>query len=101
MATGEGRSGSLTYDVKNSDSYTAVLRNVGGFMGGSSAQIYEFKLSAISYGTETQYTTEIQTVQQADNLYMYLGFAFIISGIGLFAFLQKVYLSKQRRDSQI
>ncbi len=91
MATGEGRSGTLTYDVKNSDTYTAIIRNAGGLIGGSSAQIYEFKLTAISYPTETQYTTEIQTVQKSDSLYLYLGFAVIAFGIAVFAVLQKVF----------
>jgi hypothetical protein len=83
LATGQGNSGNITYDVKGTGSYVAMLSNSGGLLGsGSSAFIYQFTLSRISYNQETQYNTETHTVVQSDNLYLEYGIVFLFAGIG-------------------
>jgi hypothetical protein len=77
QAKGSGTNGSLTFNVQNSDNYTAVLRN-NPLMDGSSAQVYEFKMSSIVYSTEN------------DNLYLYIGFVPILIGILLFLISRKL-----------
>lgn len=100
QATGSGKSGSLTYDVKDTDEYFAVLKNGGGLIGGATAQVYQFTISRISYTAKTEYTPETQTVQQNDNLYLYLGFIFIILGICVFSILQKVFPTATKNGAQ-
>lgn len=90
-ATGSGKTGTITCDVKDRDNFVALLKNGGSLLGGSSVQLYTFTISKITYSSQTEYTTETQTVEQDDNLYLYLGFGLVIVGICVFSVLQKVY----------
>lgn len=74
QATGSGRTGALTYDVQYSDRYVAMIINNAG----ASAEVYQFTESSISYTNQTQYTTQTQMLPHDDNLYLYLGVAFMI-----------------------
>ncbi len=100
QAAGSGRTGTLTYDVQVADNYSALIGNVGSFLGGASAQVYQFTESSISYINQTQYTKETQIVPQNDNLYLYLAFVVMISGILMFYFLQKAFPNKNARSTE-
>ena len=100
QATGLGKTGTLTYDVQDSDNYVAVIKNGGSLFGGSSAQVYQFTISSISYTSQTQYTTQKQMVQQNDNLNLYIGFIFMILGILMFLFFQKAIPSKNTQSAE-
>lgn len=91
LSTGSGSTGSLTYDVQGTGLYVAMLDNSGGLLGtGSSAYIYQFTLSKISYSQQTRYNTVNQTVTQNDNLYLEIGIVFLIAGACLIFTASKI-----------
>ena len=100
QATGSGKTGTLTYGVQDSDNYVALIKNGGSLFGGSSAQVYQFTISSISYTNQTQYTTQTQIVPQNDNLYLYLGFIFMILGILMFLIFQKAIPNKNTQSAK-
>jgi hypothetical protein len=82
LSTGSGSSGTITYSIQGTGSYVAMLKNQGGVLGGgSSAFVYEFTLSKVTYSQETRYNTERQTVIESDNLYLQVGGVALIVGI--------------------
>jgi hypothetical protein len=81
LSTGSGSTGTITYNVQGTGSYVALLSNSGNLLGtGSSAYVYQFTLSKISYSQQTQYKTENQIVTQQDNLYLECGIVPLFAG---------------------
>lgn len=82
LSTGSGSTGTISYNIQGSGSYVAMLKNQGGLLGGgSSAFVYEFTLSKVTYSQETRYNTEKQTVIESDNLYLQAGGILLVVGI--------------------
>lgn len=82
LSTGFGNTKNVTYDVKGTGSYVAMLKNSGGFAGvGSSTYVYDFSLTKVTYNEETHYNTETQTTTETDNLYLIFGGILLVVGI--------------------
>ena len=82
------RHGSLVYNVSQSGDFVAVLSFRGSV--GEYVAVGQFNEYLLTYAYQTQYTTEIQMVPQGDDLYLYLGLVFVISGTAtLVVFLLK------------
>lgn len=72
----QNRNGALYYNVTESRDYIALIRTQA-----DGANVSPLEESTLTYTYQTKYTIEMQMVPQNDDLYLYVGFVFLVTAV--------------------